>query len=441
MADIHDLDLDHLKKFLVQNGIFVPKERERIYEKAFDLMNQKITLYDDADISIVQWLLAYNALKNNVVNRRYTESEINNLSKGELDKLAKKLGMKGNNIDNILTILRFMNKLYTKVEKETITGIYDIDKILLQTIDPEELNNLTVNDYTRKILNNQDFWKERLRARLGLTTNRNIDYRYIIKFLDNGKSFEENYQYALKNAAYDIIDILLENDVVMVNKHNYLLNDIHLEIEDLGEFKKYSYNKFINLILDKTNEIIEDEESDFLDPSYFDKKVYTGDAIIIELPNVFFDYREGDRFDEDRPEEMITYIFRNKNGFTNGEILYELAQKIPNDEEIKQHNIEIIKKHPDQFLDDIKDAFKRLDIEIKEGDNSAKKRLDYLRKHYNIITISQLLKDPIKFMKHYENYPSLSLPFYNFYDVWRNRNLWGGLKYYNGKYHVELGSY
>jgi hypothetical protein len=252
--------------------------------------------------------------------------------------------------------------------------------------------------------------------------------------LDNGKSFEENYQSALENESYDIIDILLENDVVMVNKPNHLLNDITFDINELGYIKNYTYDDFIKHLVN-----INDLDND-LDKSYFDQKVYTGDAIIIELPNVFFDYREGDRFDEDRLAEMITYIFRNKNGFTNGEILYELAQKIPNQEEIKQHNIEMIKKHSDQFLDDIKDVFQRLDTEIKEGDNSAKKRLEYLRKHYNIITVSQLLKDPIKFMKHYENNPSLSLPFYNFDDVWGDRRYWDGLKYYNGKYHVELGS-
>jgi len=436
MADIHDLDLDHLKKFLVQNGIFVPKERERIYEKAFDLMNQKITLYDDADISIVQWLLAYNALKNNVVNRRYTESEINNLSKGELDKLAKKLGMKGNNVQNIIAILRFMHKFYTKEHQETITGIYDLDKILLQTIDPEELSNLPVNDYIRKILDNQNFWKERLRVRLGLTTNTDVDYKHITKLLDNGKSFEENYQFALKNESYDIIYILLENDVVMSDKPSPLLQDIHIEISVLGEIKNYSYNDFIKYLVDHTNEIIEDMEDDFLDISYFDEKVYTGDAIIIELPNVFFD-----TYEDDRDKEMITYVFKNKNGFTNGEILYELAQKIPNEDEIKLHNIEMVRKHADQILENLKEQFRYLENRLKiNRNNDFVKDYDHMKKYYNILIISQLLKDPVKFLEYNEKHPNLFAGNYSSTDVWGNHIYWGGLIYYNGKYDVNLES-
>jgi len=436
MADIHDLNLDHLKYFLVQNGIFVPKNIDQIYEKAFDLMNDKITLYSDINISIIQWVLAYNALKSNVINRRYTEGEIKNLSEMELNKLAKKLGMKGNNIVDIIAILGFMHKLYTKEHQETITGIYDVDKILLQAINPEELSNLTVNDYTKIILNDQNFWKERLKVRLGLTTNRKVDYKHITKLLDNGKSFEENYQYALKHKLNDIIDILIENNVVMLDKPFVLLEDIPIEVNLLGDIKHFSYDDFIKFLVDYNNEFRNDLEEDPLDAAYFDEKVYTGHDIIIELPNVFFD-----TYEDDRDKEMITYVFKNKNGFTNGELLYQLAQKIPNAEEIKLHNIEMIKKHSDQILENIKDQFRYLEKRIQYDRNfDFVKDYDHLKKYYNVLIISQLLKDPVKFLEYNEKHPNLFVENYSSIDVWGNHAYWVGLSYHRGKYHVNLGS-
>src|SRR5204862_5290153 len=131
---------------------------------------------------------------------------------------------------------------------------------------------------------------------------------------------EENYQYVLKNKLNDINDILIENNVVLVDKPETLLDDIHITIDELGKIKHYSYEDFINYILDKTNEILIDVDEDPIDISYFDEKVYTGDAIIIEMYNPFYDTFN------DKSEEFKTFIFRNKNGFTNGEILYEIAQ-------------------------------------------------------------------------------------------------------------------
>lgn len=434
MTDIKDLNLDHLKKFLSQNGIFVPKDKNKIYEKAFELMNEKITLYDDVDVSIDEWILAYNAIKRNINIKLYHINDINNMSDSELSNLTKKLGLKKVNITNIINILRFMNKFDTKLEQQTITGIYDLDKILLQTIDNEELNNLTVNDYTKKILNNQNFWKERLQKRLGLKTNKKLDFKFITKYLDNGKSFEENYQSAVSNNFFDIVNILIENNVVILNKPNPLLENIHITIDELGEIKNYSYEDFIKYIFNKTNEILIDSEEDPIDISYFDEKVYTGDAIIIEMPNALYD-----PFDE-KSQEMVTFVFRNKNGFTNGEILYELAQKIPNEDEIKQNNIEFVRKHPDDILNDIKSLFPYLEDRKKRGANGAAQELDYLKKYYNIIIVSKLLKDPVKFLKYNEEHPNNYVREYNSAEIWGNHVYWEGLSYYDNQYHLNLGS-
>lgn len=433
MSDIQDLDLVYIKNFLLINNIVIPKDKKKIYEKAFELMSKKSTLYNGTDVSIDEWILAYNAVKRNIDIKLYHINDINNMSESELSNLAKKLELKKVNITNIINILRFMNKFDTKIEQQTITGIYDLDKILLQTIDNEELNNLTVNDYTKKILNDQNFWKERLQKRLGLKTNKKLDFKFITKFLDNGKSFEENYQSAISNNFFDIVNILIENNVVMLNKPNHLSENIHITIDELGEIKNYSYEDFIKYIFNKTNEILIDSEEDPIDISYFDEEVYTGDAIIIEIPNALYD-----PFDE-KSQEMVTYIFRNKNGFTNGEILYELAQKIPNEDEIKQNNIEFVRKHPDDILTDIKSLFPYVEQQQNRGYNVSED-LKYLKKYYNIIIISELLKDPVKFLKYNEKHPNNYVREYNSTEIWGNHVYWEGLTYYDNQYHLNLGS-
>jgi hypothetical protein len=64
--------------------------------------------------NILLWILAYNALQNNAIakDKIYTTKELYNLSEFEINKLAKSLGMKKNNIDNIQEILLYMGKLH-----------------------------------------------------------------------------------------------------------------------------------------------------------------------------------------------------------------------------------------------------------------------------------------------------------------------------------------
>lgn len=421
MADITDLNINYVINFLEENGIISPKTTKQIYDKAFKLMMKKTTTYNEVDISIIEWMLAYNAIQNNAITETYHIDDIISMTASEQNELAKSLGMKGNNINNIINILRYMHKLY----KISLTGNYDIDKLLLQTIDSKELNNLVINNYMIKILDDQNFWKERLQKRLGLKSNiKNIDYKLITKFLDNGKSFEENYQEALKKYQDQVVDILLENEVVLEVKPFGLLDDLHFNMSDLQEIKNLPYDEFIKNILDKTNEILEGEEQ--VDISYFNEKVYDGDGIIVEMP-ISYDY-------VNENEHLITHVFKNKNGFTNGQILYELAQKIPSEEEIKANNIRMVEQNHNYIIDEIKDALERTKRFGRTDD------LNYIRKYYNFLTVGELLKDPVKFLKYNEEHPNDFITNYNSTYIWGDHGWWEGLSYHDGKYHVNLGS-
>jgi hypothetical protein len=123
MTDIHDLHTDALKKLLIINKkkgynnydyYNTTGKIDKLYMDAFILMQTPGTSYKDVSRNIILWLLAYNALQNNVIpkNKKYTSKEINNLSTHELNNLAKSLGMRRNNIENVKKILLYMDKLH-----------------------------------------------------------------------------------------------------------------------------------------------------------------------------------------------------------------------------------------------------------------------------------------------------------------------------------------
>ena len=106
MSDINDLNVNDIRKFLNINGIKNSKDE---YEDAFDLMRKSNTIYKNVPISISEWILAYNSLNKDV--KIYSISEIERLSKDDLSNLAKLLGLRSVKIENIVSILNYMNKL------------------------------------------------------------------------------------------------------------------------------------------------------------------------------------------------------------------------------------------------------------------------------------------------------------------------------------------
>lgn len=68
--------------------------------------------------------MAYNALKRNPNFKMYHIQDVRNLTFRERDILAKSLGMKGNNIDNIINILRYMHKLEGDLKFEENLDLY-----------------------------------------------------------------------------------------------------------------------------------------------------------------------------------------------------------------------------------------------------------------------------------------------------------------------------
>ena len=124
MANIQDVDIGAIKILLSTNNIEIPEKRYEIYDKALNLMNKRSTSYENVPISIIEWMLAYNALKRNLINKSYHIRDLRKLSKIDQNTLAKSLGMEGNNIENIINILRYMHKLEGELKFEENLDLY-----------------------------------------------------------------------------------------------------------------------------------------------------------------------------------------------------------------------------------------------------------------------------------------------------------------------------
>jgi len=443
MASIRDIPYKDIEIFLIANKKAFRGENDA-YDKAKELLKDE-NMEGHTD-NILEWIIAYNLLKSKVNIPNYTLYEIHKMSQNKLNDLAKLLTMKGNDVENIINILRFLHKLDDSVDINTnqilnIAG-EEIFNIILSNMDNKTINRMNINKYSTLVLEDQEFWKNRLEEIFGLKSNDpNFDYRFAVKFLDNDKSFEENYHEAMDKGLKSIIKLLLENNVVEVIEPLKFLNKIHTTLPGLGQNKNLPYKDFIEEIIIETNDI-EGQRVVYFD--YFDRIEFTGNNFKIQL--------DIEDVMDDNVDREIKSTFISDGGFTNGEILYNIAQLIPNNDEIKELYLKHIRDNAGQILEKIEyyyNEYIKVSERYKQKDYNQKVTKEFLK---------NLVKSPEKFydfiIKNSENnmniilytqknlshnlsyYPFL--PDYSYY--FGNHIYWEGLVRLNDEYHIQLGS-
>lgn len=388
MTSIYDIPYEDISIFLKVNNPrydFDDKDKDTAYTIALTLLKDKNS--KGHTTSIVEWMIAHNLLKTKVDIPNYTIYEIDKLSQNQIDKLSKLLTMNGNNIENIKNILRYLHKLDETInisnnENLTIAGeaIYNI---ILSNMSNKTLNQMGINKYSKLYLEDSQFWKNRLAEIFDLKTNDdNFDYKFTVKFLDNGKSLDENYSEAIDKRLKPIIKLLLDNDVVKSIEPSNLLQNINTTLPDLAEIKNLPYNDFIKEIVYRSNEIldVDDVDEQSINNNYFDKIEFTGKkfTVIIDIEDPQDIYKQ------------IKTTFSSEGGLTNGEILYNIAQLIPNNNEIRNIMLKYIKDNSIEILN-----------QIEENRNTLK-NLAY----YNEISkdfLKNLIKSPKKFLEFMNN--------------------------------------
>jgi hypothetical protein len=136
MSSIYDIPYKDIKKFLLANRESF-KNKNDAYDIALDLLKDKETVGHTT--SIIEWIIAHNLLIKKVDIPNYTIEEINNMTQTEINKLAKKLTMTGNNINNIKNILRYLHKL-----DERKSLLPEIENIIFDTLAQLELKDIDV---------------------------------------------------------------------------------------------------------------------------------------------------------------------------------------------------------------------------------------------------------------------------------------------------------
>jgi len=236
MTDIKDINHDDIREFLLTNNIEVTKN-DQDYDDAFRLMKDPNSV---KLIPIVEWMMAYNLMIKKVNIDDYEINNLINLSLEEQDKLAKKLGMRSNSIDNIINILYYLHKIYLLVGDLKIPkhkNIYNIFpkelwvKILLN-LNCKDVDVLINKSLQFKNLINDENIKERVKMRGFPRLSGHCESFDVSQFVDDmnhelsSRNFltEEIFNYILEK-LYDSNYNLVRGDLICFEGLNSYRND------------------------------------------------------------------------------------------------------------------------------------------------------------------------------------------------------------------------
>jgi len=148
MADINDIPYEDIEEFLLANN---KNLKDNVYDKTLILLKDKEAIGHTT--SIIEWMIAYNLLQNDINIPQYSIDEIDNMSQDEINKIAKLLTMKGNNTKNIKNILRYLHKLdddigsYQLISPEIRQRDKDLILSRLNSVPETKLLDITNYDY------------------------------------------------------------------------------------------------------------------------------------------------------------------------------------------------------------------------------------------------------------------------------------------------------
>ena len=158
MTSIYDIPYEDIEIFLNANNEKIPNNINKAYNNAFKLIKDKNS--KGHTINIIEWIIAHNVFINKIEINDYSIGEIDNMDQSEIHQLAKTLGIKCDNRNNIINILRYLNKLNDS------KSIYNtmLPEIMQRIALNSPYNDIVSNCMTSKIFNenicrNEHFWK------------------------------------------------------------------------------------------------------------------------------------------------------------------------------------------------------------------------------------------------------------------------------------------
>jgi len=192
MTDIRDVPYEDIQEFLKANKKSYKNENDA-YSKALILLKDNNVV--GHTVKIVEWIIAHNLIKKKVNVPYYSSYEINNMPEIEVYQLSKLLTMKSNNRENIINILRYMNKLK---DMELLPEIVDIIDDLLNELDIQEINQRSL-DFD-KIINLLKYHYNKQLVRF-------IIYNNLETIIDNKKNVKEDIVDEITNFIINLLNV------------------------------------------------------------------------------------------------------------------------------------------------------------------------------------------------------------------------------------------
>lgn len=260
----------------LQNLLSVYKEDIKVKEKNLDLINNKLSVLNQACMyasSGKENYIIKDSLENNLVrkslitnivelseeilkakqeiisienNTMKIDSEINNLN----SEYKKKLDEYNSIRDENLKLNEDINLHNSKVEKhnleiELLTKEYDLVKITLE----KNKEKLPVLEELKSSINSAKIYKNSLTDKLKITrenfTKANIEIVNIENTIEKVKlEYEECVKYTLNNQIFNLYNTIIKNDFKMIifeYYRNYLNNSLNMLLEDVN-FKLFFNN-------------------------------------------------------------------------------------------------------------------------------------------------------------------------------------------------------
>jgi len=261
MTSIRDIPYEDIKVFLNANDETFGYKNEA-YDLAFELLNNPKS--KGHTISIIEWMMAYNLLQNNVKIPMYTIYGIDNMPQEKINQLSKLLKMKRNNRENIKNILRYLHKLNEKIiiNPDIGSNIFSfLNELELKEIDLAELRyddviNLLKTHRNKKLI--REF------------INKNLDK--IIVYNIYNPDFDGYVDYEGEYNSYSIPDINIYNKDIIVK---IILDNKEKLIKSIGD-------KGLNDLIKEVKENNDDEGGE----------IYTGKSEMYNLTKFTFDLFE-----------------------------------------------------------------------------------------------------------------------------------------------------
>jgi hypothetical protein len=274
------------------------------YNKASILLKDRNAI--GHTISIVEWMIAHNLIKNKVNIPNFTIYQIDNMHEFEIAELARLLTMNGNNEEHIKNILNYMNKLSILPEHP------DVKPLILDTILEFKILSSDLH-IVMNIFENNKFLRKFIYDNMGKIITNNI------KFDEKGKIVQDSAH----QLADFIFDFMIANEFILAkealkfaSKYDFKLSrskilfnltyNVLMSLNTNLIVKYFELSEYINSLYNETGDInyiikgallsplgeFKDNQRKYL-PSIFQAALIT-DKIEILKPIYHFWYFESD---------------------------------------------------------------------------------------------------------------------------------------------------